>query len=106
MAGSSYERADLAECGTRPCFTSRPPVFTNLCCKLADDHWPVLFRRTIRRHRFPTQTHTFARVGAVLKMRVEDAEFDGAPILACAKVKLCISKKSSAHREGAEPIPG
>jgi hypothetical protein len=35
------------------CFTSRPPVFTNRCCKLVNDHDLISFGSTSCRHRLP-----------------------------------------------------
>jgi hypothetical protein len=32
----------------RACFTSRPPVFTNRCCKPVSDHFSILFGSTKR----------------------------------------------------------
>jgi hypothetical protein len=33
--------------------SSRPPVFTNRCCRLVSDQWAILRGNTKRRHRLP-----------------------------------------------------
>jgi hypothetical protein len=38
---------------SRACFTSRPPVFTSLCCTLVQDQSLILLGHTSRRHSFP-----------------------------------------------------